>query len=285
MSEPLRKLAEPVDASFDFAETWGGTSWASARSAGKSIRSDAYIPGGLHITVGIINMRVALGGFGQIELQGPSLSAYVIPQDGVLAQAEVGAGPSRSFGLHIPTEKLNDADHPFRSVATHLQDHQLVAVSGNPAKQYTNLASAIIPPTDAVSKKFLYEARGLEVLAALMRNLAGDTKPVHPQTRLRNAVMTRDFIEAHLRDEMSMAEMSAMVGISLRTMSEHFKLVFDETVGAYITRRRLEEALRRLADGNPVAQVAYEFGYQPTAFSTAFKRQFGFSPSTVAKAN
>nr|WP_276312069.1 AraC family transcriptional regulator [Paracoccus siganidrum] len=65
------------------------------------------------------------------------------------------------------------------------------------------------------------------------------------------------------------------------TMSAQFKQCFGVSIFGYLRRRRLEaarELLRREDDS--VARIGYRVGFDsPAAFSTAYKRQFGHSPS------
>jgi AraC-like DNA-binding protein len=60
-----------------------------------------------------------------------------------------------------------------------------------------------------------------------------------------------------------------------------FSEAFGETPHRYLQRRRLEEAARRLREGDdPVVQVALAVGFNnASAFSRAFRLRFGRSPT------
>jgi AraC family transcriptional regulator len=90
-----------------------------------------------------------------------------------------------------------------------------------------------------------------------------------------------EWVEAHLQDEASVAEMAAAAGYSLF----HFIRAFDRTVYHtpydYLMRRRLSEAaLELLNSDRRVVEIAldYRFGNHET-FSRAFKRLFGVQPT------
>ena len=96
-------------------------------------------------------------------------------------------------------------------------------------------------------------------------------------------VQIRAFIEANLRDpRLTPRHIAASLGISPR----YLRLLFseeDETISRYVTRRRLEEATRELADsawrGTTITDIAYHWGFSDSAnFARVFRDRFGLSP-------
>lgn len=90
-----------------------------------------------------------------------------------------------------------------------------------------------------------------------------------------------EFIESHLRDDVTVAGMAAAAGYSLC----HFIRVFNQIVWYtpynYLMRRRLSDAARDLLDSDRrVLEVAldYRFNNHET-FSRAFKRMFAVQPT------
>ena len=89
-----------------------------------------------------------------------------------------------------------------------------------------------------------------------------------------------EFMEEHLQDDLTVADVAQSLGLS----SWHFQRVFrehvGETVGSYLRRRRLACALEELKTSDrKVIDIAldYQFG-SSEAFSRSFKNEFGTSP-------
>ena len=78
----------------------------------------------------------------------------------------------------------------------------------------------------------------------------------------------------------SIVALARKAGASLRTLERCFVAETGASVGDWRRRVRLFHALRLLEGGASVTEVALEVGYASTsAFSHAFARQFGRSPS------
>lgn len=81
------------------------------------------------------------------------------------------------------------------------------------------------------------------------------------------------------------AKLARKAGSSLRTLERCFVAETGLTVGEWRRRVRLFHAMRRLEAGASVTEVALEVGYDSlSAFSQAFRRQFGRSPSQHRRA-
>jgi len=77
-----------------------------------------------------------------------------------------------------------------------------------------------------------------------------------------------------------MAQLARKAGASVRTLERTFLVETGISLGEWRRRVRLFHALRLLESGAAVGDVADEVGYASTsAFSQAFARQFGRSPT------
>ena len=86
--------------------------------------------------------------------------------------------------------------------------------------------------------------------------------------------------DAGSRGVRSIVALARKAGASLRTLERCFVAETGASVGDWRRRVRLFHALRLLEGGASVTEVALEVGYASTsAFSHAFARQFGRSPS------
>jgi AraC-like DNA-binding protein len=105
-------------------------------------------------------------------------------------------------------------------------------------------------------------------------------------TDLRNptlrAAMT--FIESHLFRDITVEDISKKIGISESTLLREFQARLGKSPTAYIIDRRLEEAMILIKSQRyAIGQVSDIVGYENlSAFSAAFKKKFGLTPSQVA---
>jgi len=90
-----------------------------------------------------------------------------------------------------------------------------------------------------------------------------------------------EFIEKHLRDEISVGDIAASAGYSLY----HFIRTFNQTIHHspydYLMRRRLSEAaLELLATDRRIIDISLDYTFHNhETFSRAFKRMFAMQPS------
>ncbi|MBM6616265.1 AraC family transcriptional regulator [Bacillus suaedaesalsae] len=94
-----------------------------------------------------------------------------------------------------------------------------------------------------------------------------------------------DYIEDHLQEDLTMAVIAKQANSSEFHFQRTFMILTDLSVGEYIRRRRLTLAAKEITTTNcKVIDVAYKYGYDtPEAFSKAFRRQHGVSPSEARK--
>ena len=89
-----------------------------------------------------------------------------------------------------------------------------------------------------------------------------------------------EFMETHVRDEVSIAQIARQAGMSTWHFQRVFHAFVGETAGSYMRRRRLAESLSELKNSaRKIIDIAldYQFG-SAEAYSRAFRTEFGFSP-------
>ena len=94
-----------------------------------------------------------------------------------------------------------------------------------------------------------------------------------------------DFVEAHLTEEFSIADVAAAAGMSQWHFQRVFKALTHETLKTYIRSRRMAGALVRLLDSDErIIEIALLAGYDSQeAFARAFRQAFGMSPGQYRK--
>ena len=89
-----------------------------------------------------------------------------------------------------------------------------------------------------------------------------------------------DYIDDHIKEDISTDTLSKLIGYS----PFHFSRIFHQTIGYtpmdYVQKRKLQYALVDLIKGKRIIDIAYEYGFETHAgFTKSFKRCFGSPPS------
>lgn len=94
-----------------------------------------------------------------------------------------------------------------------------------------------------------------------------------------------NYMEEHLLDEISIDSIAKQANFSAFHFQRTFSILTDISVGEYLRRRRLTLAAHELNRKNTkIIDIAYKYGYDtPEAFSKAFRRQHGITPSEARK--
>ena len=95
------------------------------------------------------------------------------------------------------------------------------------------------------------------------------------------------FMEENFTCDLSIEEIAHYTGRSLATFKRDFKKISELTPEKWLIKKRLERAYELMnAGGKKVVDVYAEVGFRnPSHFSTAFKREFGMSPTAVLTQN
>jgi AraC family transcriptional regulator len=117
----------------------------------------------------------------------------------------------------------------------------------------------------------------------LLRNYSDLTKPSQPESSSISGLQIqqiKDYIEAHLADELSIADLAALIPMSQFHFARAFKAAIGEPPHRYITNRRLEQAKVLLAVTQlSVAEIAYRVGFSNQSHFTAqFRKSVGTTP-------
>lgn len=92
-----------------------------------------------------------------------------------------------------------------------------------------------------------------------------------------------EFIEAHLTETVTIADVAEAVSFSLFHFSRTFSRITRHAPYDYLIRRRLSEAARRLLETDEkVIDIAFRYQFNaPETFSRAFKRMFNLQPRQI----
>jgi AraC-like DNA-binding protein len=119
-------------------------------------------------------------------------------------------------------------------------------------------------------------------LAGLLIDLMLAARPhdlTLPLPRDRRALALAERLQETPSDPSPLPELARCAGASHRTLQRLFPVETGLTFEAWRQKARLVAAAAALSAGSPVAVAAEDCGYDsPSAFITAFKRQFGTTP-------
>ncbi|MHB1738468.1 MAG: AraC family transcriptional regulator [Actinomycetes bacterium] len=105
----------------------------------------------------------------------------------------------------------------------------------------------------------------------------------------RTVRRTLDYIEEHLSEPLTMADISRQVGTSVRTIQQGFRDELGVSPITYLRDRRLERAREELidaepADGATVTAIAEHWGFNHLgSFAGLYRKRWGESPSDTLR--
>jgi len=96
----------------------------------------------------------------------------------------------------------------------------------------------------------------------------------------RRAARVLEYIDAHLGDDLSVAGLAEVAGLSTAHFSRLFRATFGKSPHGFVLERRVRAADELLRRGQQtIAQVAYRLGFSSQAhFTQVFRRLTGRTP-------
>ena len=97
--------------------------------------------------------------------------------------------------------------------------------------------------------------------------------------------LIRDFIEAHLGENVSITTLASVVGLTPSHFSTRFAASFGQPPHRYILQRRIEKAVVLLKKSStPVVVIATDLGFASQShFTQVLRRHVGMTPSEVRR--
>nr|WP_314443655.1 AraC family transcriptional regulator [uncultured Sphingomonas sp.] len=98
----------------------------------------------------------------------------------------------------------------------------------------------------------------------------------------KRIAVARQIIDLEWSEKLTLEQLARQCGVNRGKLARGFRDLYGCTVNEALVERRLAEAQRQLiATDLPIALIGYRNGYQNNAaFTRAFGRRFGLSPST-----
>lgn len=95
----------------------------------------------------------------------------------------------------------------------------------------------------------------------------------------------RSVVEANKFNKLTLNDMAFLCNMSVSTFKRHFIAIYKQSPGRWLKQQKLQRAreILRMGDKSP-SELHQLFGYENLSnFSSAFKKEFGVSPSQIAK--
>lgn len=132
----------------------------------------------------------------------------------------------------------------------------------------------------ASPNRLYVEGLSLAILASelsVSTTKSGSTSAIGADPRIARAI---DYVEAHLGENLSVAQIAAAAAMSPSWFQTAFKATTGQPVFAHVRERRLERARILLADKRlSLAQIAFACGFSSHSHMTRlFTARFGVSP-------
>ena len=102
-----------------------------------------------------------------------------------------------------------------------------------------------------------------------------------PAVDSRRVLKVQEYIDAHYREEVRLADLADLVGMTPTAFSRFFKLRTGRSISDYLIDIRLGHATRALVDSTmSVAEICYSCGFNNISnFNRIFKKKRGCSPT------
>ncbi|MDR7131450.1 AraC-like DNA-binding protein [Algoriphagus sp. 4150] len=136
-------------------------------------------------------------------------------------------------------------------------------------------------------KRVFVEGKLMELLCLQIEQLTGtgsDANRHSHQPKKELMMEVKQLVEENINQPLSIEELSKKVGVNRTKLQQSFKETFGKTIFGHLTDLRMEAA-RELLICDPsmkISEIALKAGYKnPNHFSVAFRRKFGYLPSTM----
>ena len=141
-------------------------------------------------------------------------------------------------------------------------------------------------PYEGELRRLYLMAKSIEIVCAVIHSYAEGNHadgPVLRRADVEKVRLAKQIIEDNLDEPLSVAELAAVVGMTIKKLQYGFQVLFRSSVGQVYKQVRLSKAMVMVSKSDtPMIDIAIECGYEcPASFTRAFKLAFGSSPTLV----
>lgn len=172
----------------------------------------------------------------------------------------------------------------------HFSRQHLAQQAWLPSRHASQLARRLFqqPGDDSLVKRLEQESICNEITLEIINALTDTprTTGLHKAHIHKRMQQLLDFLDSGEADGLSLNAIARHLASNAVDLQRYFKEWRGTTIMAYLRQRHLNTARQALQQGHSVEQAAQLAGYGNTgSFATAFKRQFGLTPSQVGSSH
>ena len=191
-------------------------------------------------------------------------------------------------GFSSEAEMIGHTDReifPMEMAEKYMADDRKVMASDQPLSEIVELfPNRLGEPEWFITDKIPLHFHTGEVagVCGMVRSFEGARSSLQPYLDL---LPVTEFLKANYMKKISMSDLAAQVGMSVRKMQRRFQDTFKTTPQKYIGKLRVLEACELLEETNlAVTEIALRVGfYDHSAFSKKFSELMGVSPRGYRK--
>ncbi len=186
--------------------------------------------------------------------------------------------------MRLTTSRLRDFYTKNKSEGLQHYNHKVVPLDKNPLLE--SFFASLLPYFDLENKlPEEISVMKIEEAITILRTINKDIDGILSDFSEPGKIDLADFMEKNYMFNIPIAQFSNLTGRSLTTFKRDFKKSFHTTPQKWLTQKRLELAHYQLLEKRrkPV-EVYYETGFENLShFSYAFKKHFGYAPTTLTE--
>ena len=217
----------------------------------------------------------------------------ILYSDGLELEIQNKSEQIETFGINFSTntfvEIAQNGNEPLKRFADKVLQKENALLSNDwktNTFQIQQVISEIIHCTfsDELRELFLLsKSIELLVLQAELYGRQAEESSIKLARDRQRLIEAKELLAGRIEDPPTIVELAKLVGINEYKLKKGFKELFGTTIFGYIHQSRMSLAKKLLLGTDKSAkEIAYETGYSsPQHFSTAFKKEFGFSPKSV----
>lgn len=199
----------------------------------------------------------------------------------------------KTFDIHLPLSFLKEyaGEHKLLDLFLgQMQKGQSGFLSDRRIMANPKIIHAIMDIKNCVysglTRKIYLESKILELIALGIDSLENRPADIKLTDYEKKRILeTAQIIREHIASPYTISALAKIAGLNETKLKQGFKLLMGTTIFGYLQEIRMEQAKKYLLDTDlSIQEISHMSGYMNLSnFSAAFKKTFGFSPSSLRK--